>query len=206
MKKLHLFTVRAVIVALLAVLGAFWGLSRLDAQEITPEATTAPLPPIVVEDGGTLIQEAPEAAFDYSSLLILIAGIAGIAFTGGGALMILNNVLRSKSIKDTTEKLYEGLSPTWQTTIQRTLTIAEDVLRFARETTDRLPNTETPSTEALDARIKAVVDERINETITPPTTGTTIGSASITTAGFTARPVNPSEPPAPGSLSQPKRD
>lgn len=188
---------RTLIVALLAVIGAFWGLSRLDAQEITPEATTAPLPPIVVEDGGTLIQEAPEAAFDYSSLLILIAGIAGIAFTGGGALMILNNVLRSKSIKDTTEKLYEGLSPTWQTTIQRTLTIAEDVLRFARESTDRLPNVETPITEALDARIKAVVDERISETITPPAiTGGTL--SAIDTSGT-------STPPR-GSLSQPKRD
>lgn len=71
MKKLHLFTVRAVIVALLAVLGAFWGLSRLDAQEITPEATTAPLPPIVVEDGGTVIVEAPQDTPIVSNEIVL---------------------------------------------------------------------------------------------------------------------------------------
>lgn len=144
MKKLRTAIVYGGAIVLGLLIGMGLSLSRLDAQEITPEPVVEAVQPIVVEDGGLLIQESPQPAFDYSSMLILLASIAGIVFAGGGALMVLNNVLNSKAIKDNTEKLYEGLSPTWQTTIQRTLTIAEDVLRFARESTDRLPNTETP--------------------------------------------------------------
>lgn len=104
-------------------------------------------------DGDTtiIVEPAPSPApvIDVSSLWGLLAGLA-VVFAGGGSLLVLlNNSLKSKQVADNTEKLYEGLSPTWQDSIHRVIDTADNAIRvaekmidFAKRVTDGLPNQE----------------------------------------------------------------
>lgn len=144
---------RYLLVILLLVVLSF--AAPVSAQtDATPEATPvvlAPSAPIVVEDGGTVIVE--DSSSGVLSAVLNILGVVAVALAAGGGFAVAWNRIRgSKEAKDNTERLFEGLSPTWQTTILRILDVAQEinksateVLIFAREVTDKQPNVETPS-------------------------------------------------------------
>jgi hypothetical protein len=139
---------------LFTLIASFLMVFIVRAQDET--ATIAPEPTAevteVVPDGDgdtTIIVEPAPTVIDVSSLWGLLAGLA-VVFAGGGSLLvILNNSLKSKQVADNTEKLYEGLSPTWQDSIHRVIDTADNAIRvaekmidFAKRVTDGLPNQE----------------------------------------------------------------
>jgi hypothetical protein len=101
------------------------------------------------DETATISPEPTAEVTEVSSLWGLLAGLA-VVFAGGGSLLvILNNSLKSKQVADNTEKLYEGLSPTWQDSIHRVIDTADNAIRvaekmidFAKRVTDGLPNQE----------------------------------------------------------------
>lgn len=108
----------------------------------------------VVEDGGTLnVNEQPESApsFDISSVYGLVAAILVVMAGGGTFAFVFARLTNNKQALDNTEKLYEGLSPSWQGTINRVIdtaeyvaTIANQALVFANKVTDGKPNVVEP--------------------------------------------------------------
>lgn len=124
------------------------------AQEATEVPPTGESPVDVVvtgEDTVTVTIEAPESG-TVPAVLNLVA-ILLVALAGGGSFaLVWERIRRNKEAKDTIERLAEGLSPTWQTTINRMLDVAEqvnktatEVLQFAREVTDGKPNDPPPT-------------------------------------------------------------
>lgn len=124
------------------------------AQDVTDLPPTGETPVDVVvtgEDTVTVTIEAPESE-TVPAVLNLVA-ILLIALAGGGSFAVVwERIRRNKEAKDTIERLAEGLSPTWKTTIDRMLDVAEqvnktaaEVLQFAREVTDGQPNQPPPT-------------------------------------------------------------
>lgn len=118
------------------------------AQDVTDLPPTGETPG---EDTVTVTIEAPESE-TVPAVLNLVA-ILLIALAGGGSFAVVwERIRRNKEAKDTIERLAEGLSPTWKTTIDRMLDVAEqvnktaaEVLQFAREVTDGQPNQPPPT-------------------------------------------------------------
>jgi hypothetical protein len=123
---------------------------------VVPETTAAaPDTAITVEDGGTVNIDTPDS--NTLTWLIDLVKIGIVAIVGGGSFaLVWDRIRRSKQAKDTIEKLAEGLSPVWKSTLDRSLDFAEqatktaaEMVQFAREVTDGRANIEgipvTPS-------------------------------------------------------------
>lgn len=167
---------RMLIVALLAVIGAFWGLSRLDAQEATPEAIATPVAPIVVEDGGTVIVEAPQDAPTNDTYVAIGAALFG--FVSVCAVI----VQRGNAAEATRREL------------ARIQANREAMVRYERFYADATQAQRT----AFDTAVGAI---KLFAPLTPTEIDNALGEflEDLQTPG-------PPEPPAPGSLSLPKRD
>lgn len=133
---------------LFALLAALTFVLPAVAQEATPvpEATaTAPdTTTVIAENGATVNIDAPETS-NVSTLINLVIVIIAAIVGGGSFALIWSRIRTSKEAKDNLERLYEGLSPTWQPTIERTLKIAEELIIFAREVTDHKENLPPPA-------------------------------------------------------------
>ena len=143
-------TILALLTALVFALPAF----AQEATEPAPAEATQAAPltdtEITVEDGGTVNIDAPETN-NIPTLINLVIVIIAAIVGGGSFAVIWGRIRTSVEAKNNTERLFEGLSPTWQTTILKVLDVAEqvnktagEVLQFARESTDKLPNTTPP--------------------------------------------------------------
>lgn len=143
------------IVSLFAVLFVLLLLvAPVAAQEVTPAPEGGAV--TVVEDGGgnttVTVQPAP-SVFDYlnTGMLVtfVVGGLLGAIAGGGSALAVLSRV--DRQTKDNIEKLHEGLSPSWKSTIERVIDIADTATRtavalvdLAKQVTDGQPNTDPP--------------------------------------------------------------
>ena len=77
----------------------------------------------------------------------VVGGLIGAVAGGGSVMAILSRV--DRQTKDNAERLFESLSPAWQSTIVQVVTSAEEAVRTAavavdllREVTDGQPNGE----------------------------------------------------------------
>ncbi len=134
-----------------------------------PESTAAPETSITVEDGGTVNIDAPETS-NLPSLLTFIYIIAAAVVGGGSFAVIWERIRRSKEAKDTIERLAEGLSPTWKSTLDRFIDTSEQILKtatemltFAREVTDGKPNLPPPEADMAAATPAPYDDVAVQE-------------------------------------------
>ena len=82
-----------------------------------------------------------------AAISFVIGGLIGAIAGGGSALAILSRV--DRQTKDNAERLFESLSPAWQSTIVQVVTSAEEAVRTAavavdllRDVTDGQPNSD----------------------------------------------------------------
>lgn len=159
------------LLCILFILFAFALPALAQTVDPTPEATVEipPDAPIVgnVESGGSVsvtVNEGPviddttehadpPATLDLGAVYSLVAAVLLVMVGGGSFGFVLHRLSRDKNAIDSTEKLYESLSPRWQDTILRAVQVAEqavqaanDAVQFAKMATDKQPNT-IPSEE-----------------------------------------------------------
>ena len=98
--------------------------------------------------------DAPSEPIDWlnrlqtaATISFVIGGLIGAIAGGGSALAVLSRV--DRQTKDNAERLFESLSPAWQSTIVQVVTSAEEAVRTAavavdllREVTDSQPNSD----------------------------------------------------------------
>lgn len=104
---------------------------------VASAAPDEPTPPVTWLDR---LQTAATISF-------IIGGLIGAVAGGGSALAMLSRV--DRHTKDNAERLFESLSPSWQSTIVQVVTSAEEAVRTAavavdllREVTDSQPNSD----------------------------------------------------------------
>jgi hypothetical protein len=160
------------------------GLPVLAQDEPTEASTPAPTladtpetPPIVVEDGGTVIVNPEDetddtASINIGALLGLVAGVLVAIAAGGGFAVVWERIRKDKQVKDNAELLFNGLSPEWKDVIkiavqggERVAQIALELSQFLKEATDGLPN--NVEAQARSAARDEVARIRAEET--PPT-------------------------------------
>lgn len=80
-----------------------------------------------------------------AAISFVVGGLIGALAGGGSALAMLSRV--DRDTKDNAERLFESLSPSWQSTIVQVVTSAEEAVRTAavavdllRQVTDGQPN------------------------------------------------------------------
>jgi hypothetical protein len=127
-----------------------------EAPSPTPVVDLSPTPetpPIVVEDGGTVIVNPEDEADDTASinvgaLLGLLAAVLLAVAAGGGFAVVWGRVRQDKAVKDNAELLFNGLSPEWKDVIKTAVQggeniakIALEVTQFLKDISDGLPNT-----------------------------------------------------------------
>lgn len=117
-----------------------------EATEVSPTGETTVEGVVSGEDTVTVTIETPESDA-LPALLNIVVVFIGAIVAGGSFAVIWDRIKRSKEAKDSIERLAEGLSPTWKSTIDRILDVAEqanktagEVLQFAREVTDGKEN------------------------------------------------------------------
>jgi hypothetical protein len=162
------------------------GLPVLAQDEPTEASTPAPTladtpetPPIVVEDGGTVIVNPEDetddpASINIGALLGLVAGVLVAIAAGGGFAVVWERIRKDKQVKDNAELLFNGLSPEWKDVIkiavqggERVAQIALELSQFLKEATDGLPNNVEVEAQARSAARDEVARIRAEET--PPT-------------------------------------
>lgn len=117
-----------------------------EVTEVSPTGETTVEGVVSGEDTATVTIETPESDA-LPALLNIVVVFIGAIVAGGSFAVIWDRIRRSKEAKDSIERLAEGLSPTWKSTIDRILDVAEqvnktagEVLQFAREVTDGKEN------------------------------------------------------------------
>lgn len=126
-------------------------LAAQEVTEVSPTGETTVEGVVSGEDTVTVTIETPESDA-LPALLNIVVVFIGAIVAGGSFAVIWDRIRRSKEAKDSIERLAEGLSPTWKSTIDRILDVAEqvnktagEVLQFAREVTDGAPNQPPPT-------------------------------------------------------------
>jgi len=118
----------------------------VSAQEATQELVTDAV--IITE-----VMSTPVFVSDPSPMLFNIAASILIALAGGGSFAaVIMTLSKSRAAQDNTEKLYEALSPVWQTTIlglidtaERITKVAAESIIIAKKVTDGKPNDDPSS-------------------------------------------------------------
>lgn len=111
------------------------------AQE--PDETPEPTPVVITDDTPVVVVQP-----DRTGDILAFGGIVLLAIAGGGGIvLVIERITRSKDAADNAERLYLSLSPEWQDTIraiveasQRVADVADRLLDFAEVVTDGKPN------------------------------------------------------------------